>query len=415
MTIPITDPSTVITAGGGLVLEAGQPNTPKRRKWRFLANPKAAVGMIIVAIYVLFAIIGPWVAPYNPDARSNDLVQGPSSAHWLGTTHLGQDILSQLLVGTRGVMFVGLIAGLVAVALSVLIGITAGYLGGLADEALSVLTNVVLVLPALPLIIIITATVKSAGDLTVALTIGLTNWAWGARILRAQTLSLRQRDYVQASKATGETSWRIILFEITPNLIAIIASSFVSTVIFAVMTEITLAFIGVSNVSTWNWGTILFWAQSEQALAQGAWWWFVPAGLAIAILGTALALLNFGIDEFVSPRLRGSGPSKVRTADGARVKMRVGFTPVLMVPAQAQPDGHGQHADLVQRHRQELRQRPRPPGRPVLDRHPGGPAAGRAGRSVPSQRQSLAPTGREPAGEPPSPRDQEPLRRLRRG
>jgi peptide/nickel transport system permease protein len=218
------------------------------------------------------------------------------------------------------------------VTLSVVIGITSGYLGGVIDDLLSALANVFLVIPALPLIIIISATIKTAGDLTIALTIGFTSWAWGARILRAQTLSLSQRDFVQAAKATGEKTWRIIIFEITPNLTAIIASGFVSTVIFAVMTEITLAFIGVSNTNSnsWNWGTILYWAQSEQALAQGAWWWFVPAGLAIAILGTALALLNFGIDEFVSPRLRGSGPGKVRTADGDKVKMRVGFTPVLM-------------------------------------------------------------------------------------
>jgi peptide/nickel transport system permease protein len=328
MSIPVTD-LTVVTPGAP-VTEAGDTNRPKRRKWRFVANPKAAVGLATVAFYTLIAIIGPWIAPYDPDARSEALVKGPSADHWFGTTHLGQDIFSQLLVGTRGVMFVGFLAGVVAMALSVLIGITAGYLGGLFDECLSVLTNVFLVIPALPLIIIISATVKTAGDLTVALTIGGTSWAWGARILRAQTLSLRQRDFVQASRATGETTWRIIVFDLMPNLVAIIASSFVSTVIFAVMSEITLAFIGVSNVSTWNWGTILFWAQSEQALAQGAWWWFVPAGLAIAILGTALALLNFGIDEFVSPRLRSSGASKVRTADGGKVKMKVGFTPVLM-------------------------------------------------------------------------------------
>lgn len=328
MTMPITDLSVVTPAGP--VVEAADTARPKRRKWRFVANPKAAIGLGTVTFYALIAIIGPWIAPYDPDARSNALVAGPSGAHWFGTTHLGQDIFSQLLVGTRGVMFVGFLAGVVAMALSILIGITAGYLGGLMDECLSVLTNVFLVIPALPLIIIISATVKSAGDLTVALTIGGTAWAWGARILRAQTLSLRQRDYIQASRATGETTWRIIIFDLMPNLVAIIASSFVSTVIFAVMSEITLAFIGVSNVSTWNWGTILFWAQSQQALAQGAWWWFVPAGLAIAILGTALALLNFGIDEFVSPRLRSSGASKVRTEDGAKVKMRVGFTPVLM-------------------------------------------------------------------------------------
>jgi peptide/nickel transport system permease protein len=229
-------------------------------------------------------------------------------------------------------MLVGLTAGVVATILSVLIGVTAGYLGGVADESLSVLSNVFLVIPALPLIIIVASSFTSAGDAVVALTIGLTSWAWGARVLRAQTLSLRRRDYIEASRASGEKTWRIILFEILPNLTAIIASGFVGTVIFAVMSEITLAFIGISSVSSWNWGTILFWAQSQQALAQGAWWWFVPAGLAIALLGTALSLINFGIDEFVSPRLRSAGKTKVKTTSGHTVRMRVGFTPVLSTP-----------------------------------------------------------------------------------
>ncbi len=303
---------------------------PKRRRLRFVANPKAAIGLTMMGIFVLLAIIGPWISPYNPSARSNELVGAPSAAHWLGTTHLGQDILSQLLSGTRSVILVGLLAGVVASILSLLIGVTSGYLSGTGAESLSALSNVFLVIPALPLIIIITSILPQTGDITIALVIGLTSWAWGARVLRAQTLSLRRRDYVEAARATGESTWRIILFEIMPNLTAVIASNFIGTVIFAVTSEITLAFIGVNTSGdSWNWGTILFWAQGQQALAQGAWWWFVPAGLAIALLGTALSLLNFGIDEFVSPRLRGSGKTTVRTVDGHKVRMRVGFTPVL--------------------------------------------------------------------------------------
>jgi peptide/nickel transport system permease protein len=305
-----------------------KPTKAKRQRFRFVSNAKTATGLVVIGIYLLFAIIGPWVAPYNPDAQSNDLVAPPSAQHWFGTTHLGQDIFSQILVGTRGVMIVGLTAGVVATILSVVVGVTAGYLGGGWDDSLSALSNVFLVIPALPLIIIVASTVN-AGSLIVALVIGFTSWSWGARVLRAQTLSLRRRDYVEAARATGEKTWRLIFFEILPNLTAIIASGFVGTVIFAVGAEITLAFIGIGGISNWNWGEILFWAQSQQALAQGAWWWFIPAGLAIAFLGTALSLVNFGIDEFVSPRLRSAGKTKIKTASGHTVRMRVGFTPVL--------------------------------------------------------------------------------------
>jgi peptide/nickel transport system permease protein len=329
MTIPTSSVEQVIPGQGAMAQPAeAKPTKAKRRSFRFVTNAKAATGLIVIGIYILFAIIGPWVAPYDPDAQSEALVQGPSAAHWFGTTHLGQDILSQLLVGTRGVMVVGFTAGIVATVLSVLIGVTAGYIGGGWDDSLSALSNVFLVIPALPLIIIVSSSIN-AGSMIVALVIGLTSWAWGARVLRAQTLSLRRRDYIEAARASGETTWRIIIFEILPNLTAIIASSFVGTVIFAVTSEITLAFIGIGGISNWNWGEILFWAQSEQALAQGAWWWFVPAGLAIAFLGTALSLVNFGIDEFVSPRLRSAGKTKIKTAAGHTVRMRVGFTPVL--------------------------------------------------------------------------------------
>jgi peptide/nickel transport system permease protein len=300
-----------------------------RRRLRLLASRKATLGLAVLAGYLVLAVIGPWVAPYDPGKRGPDLLRGPSARHWFGTTHLGQDIFSQMLVGTRSVIFVGFTAGIVATVLAVLIGVTSGYLGGAADEGLSVLANVFLVIPALPLIVLIAGSLPKAGDVMVALVIGFTSWSWNARVLRAQTLSLRRRDYVEAARASGESTWRIIVFEILPNLTAVIAAGFISTVIFAVLSEITLAFIGVSGLSDWNWGVILYWAQSQQALDQGAWWWFVPAGLAITLLGTALSLVNFGIDEFVNPRLRGGSGTRIRAAAGRKVAMRVGFTPVV--------------------------------------------------------------------------------------
>ncbi|MFB8210160.1 MULTISPECIES: ABC transporter permease [unclassified Streptomyces] len=311
-----------VTATEVAVLDAAETPAASKRKFRFLRGRKTTIGLGILLFFVLIAIIGPWIAPYDPSAMSQDLLEAPSGSHWFGTTQTGQDVLSQILVGTRGVLVVGFVAGILATALSVLIGVTAGFLGGLADEALSLLSNVFLVIPGLPLIIIIASFVTDAGDLLIAFVIALTSWAWGARVLRAQTLSLRRRDYVEAARATGEPTWRIILFEVMPNLTAVIASGFVGTVIFAILSEITLAFIGVADISNWNWGTVLFWAQSSQALAQGAWWWFVPAGLCIALLGMSLALINFGIDEFVNPRLR------TETGGSKKVKMRVGFTPV---------------------------------------------------------------------------------------
>jgi len=311
----------------------------KRRRFRFLTSAKAASGLVIIGFFVVLAIIGPWIAPYNPDKRGNDLVKGPSWHHWFGTTHLGQDIFSQVIVGTRAVVYVGFLASLIAGVLSVLVGVTAGYLGGIIDDLLSSLTNVFLVIPGLLLIVIITVSIPTVTNTVIAIVIGVTSWAWGARVLRAQTMSLRRRDYIEASRATGETTWRIICFEVMPNLSAIIASGFVGTAIYAVLSEITLAFIGIGGNAGWNWGTILYWAQGQAALPRGAWWWFLPASFAIALLGTGLALLNFGIDEFISPRLRSSGKTSIKMLNGRKVRMRVGFTPVLSSPALTSASG----------------------------------------------------------------------------
>ncbi|WP_125775298.1 ABC transporter permease [Antribacter gilvus] len=299
----------------------------KPQRLLFLRNTKALTGLGILVFFALLAVVGPWVAPYDPNQVSPDLLQAPSLAHWLGTDHTGRDIMSQIIVGTRGVMIVGLVAGVSATVVGVLVGVTAGFVGGVGDETLSALSNVFLVIPQLPLIIIIAAQLPSAGGMTVALVIGATGWAWGARVLRAQTLSLRKRDFVEAARANGERTWRLVLAEVLPNLSAVIASGFVGTVTFAVLSQVTLSFIGITPVSEWNWGTILFWAQNNMALQRGAWWWFVPAGACIALLGMALALVNFGIDEFVNPRLRSTG-LHARSLRRRGIRPRVGFTPV---------------------------------------------------------------------------------------
>jgi ABC-type dipeptide/oligopeptide/nickel transport system permease subunit len=275
-------------------------------RWRRLPR-KAKAGAVILGLFALAAIVGPEVTPYDPSFQNPTpalSMHAPYGAHLLGTTQIGQDVLSQLLVGIRLTLELGIIVGVVATALAVIIGVTAAYLGGIWDEILSLLTNVVLVIPALPLLIILLGYLSHKGqDATILVLSGL-GWPWGARVVRAQTLAIRNRDFISAAKETGERTWRILLFEIVPNEMSLIAASFVNTVLYAIGTSVALAFIGLTDLNTWSLGTILFWAQSQNALQLGAWWWFVPPGLAVALMGTALVLLNSGIDEFSNPRLR---------------------------------------------------------------------------------------------------------------
>jgi peptide/nickel transport system permease protein len=310
------------------------------RRLRFPRSPKILIGLGALIFFIIFAVIGPWIAPYNPSASlstTNGVPQPPSAAHWLGTTQVQQDVFSQLLAGGRSTLLVAFLAGVVATILSVLLGVTAGYLGGLSDDLLSMLANFFLVLPALPLLIVIFGFLPSVGggnDLLIGLIIAVTGWAFGARVMRAQTLSLRNRDYVDSARIAGERTWRIIGFEILPNLTPILASSFLFTVLYGVGTYTALAFLGLINPNHWSWGGMLFLAQQQQAEVSGWWWWYLPPGLAVAFLGTALALLNFGIDEFINPRLRAAGLTRRRAkkAGGTTAMPRrftLGVTPVV--------------------------------------------------------------------------------------
>jgi peptide/nickel transport system permease protein len=297
------------TADAGELTPVATQSVHFRRHWRRYPF-KVIVGFGLLAAIILMAIIGPIVAPYDPTALGPDVLAAPSAAHLLGTTNTGQDVLSQLLVGARVTLLVGFGAGAVATAVSVIVGISAGYYAGAGGELLSMLTNIFLIIPLLPLLVVLTAFLPGAGSLIVAVVISLTAWAWGARVLRAQTLTLRKSDFVQAARAAGERGWRIILFEILPNELAIVASSFLFTVITAILTDAGLIFLGLGDTSQWSWGAILFWAQNNEALGTGAWWWFVPPGLCIALTGTSLALINFGIDELINPSLRTAGLSR---------------------------------------------------------------------------------------------------------
>jgi peptide/nickel transport system permease protein len=285
-------------------------STPSRLAWLkrvgqgFRASPKATTGLFIVLLFIVLAFVGPHLAAYNPSTPSQAVLKGPSARHLLGTTQTGEDVLSQLLDGTGPSLEVGFLASAAATFLSVLVGVSSGYLSRAVGETLSSIANIFLVIPTLPLIIIIIAYLPQKGTLTTALVISATGWAFGARVLRAQTLSLRNRDHIIAARAVGERGWRIMFVEMLPGLLPVILSQFLFTTIFAIVTMAGLAFLGLMNVSIWNWGTILYWAENDQAFTLGAWWWYVPPGLCIAVLGMGLGLVNFGIDELINPRLR---------------------------------------------------------------------------------------------------------------
>jgi len=275
------------------------------RSWRLRA------GVAITGFFVLLAVIGPFFAS-NPNGFSRAEWQPPSAAHWLGTTQLGQDVLAQLVAGTRTTLEIGAGAGLLATVISIVIGIGGGYLGGLADELLSLLSNVVLVIPALPLIIVIASFVHATGVWPTVAVIAFVSWAASARVLRAQTLSVRNREYVLSARASGERGWRIVFFEILPNELPIIISQFIFSVIFAILTQAGLAFLGLASPEQLTWGNMLYFAQNDEALSSGAWWWFVPPGLCIALFGMGLALINFSLDEILNPRLKIYRPVKSR-------------------------------------------------------------------------------------------------------
>nr|WP_281859053.1 ABC transporter permease [Salana multivorans] len=305
-----------VAAGG-----AAAPGAPSRKGWRGAQlmpriTPKLIVGLVLVVGIVAFALIAP-LFTQDPKFSGNPAFEPPNGDHILGTTKLGYDVFAQLAYGAKGSLQVGLIAGLIALSLSIVFGIVAGYVGGFTDEALSLVTNVMLVIPGLPLMIVIASYAQQRSMLLVALILGVTGWAGAAVVLRSQARSLRSRDYVAASKVAGEKSFRIIAVEILPNLLPLLAAQFIAAVVLAILGEAGLSYLGLGPNGVITWGTMLNEAQTGNALSAGAWWWFIPPGLMISAFGCGLSLINFSIDEIINPKLR-SVPAAARSVRKAK-------------------------------------------------------------------------------------------------
>ncbi|WP_437805010.1 ABC transporter permease [Sorangium sp. So ce1078] len=273
---------------------------------RLLSNRKAVVGTLIVLFFLLLSVLGPVFVQQDPHAFVGMPHEAPSAEHLFGTTGQGQDVLAQTIVGARTSLAVGFATGFAVMAIGAVIGMAGGYFGGWIDGVLSLLTNVFLIIPGLPMAVVIAAYLP-AGPLTILLVLVLTGWAWNARVLRSQVLALRDKDFVSAALVSGEGSARIIFREILPNMTSLLMSGFIGATIYAIGAQVGLEFLGLGDLSAVTWGTNLYWASNNAALLTGAWWTIVPTGVCVALVGFALTLINYAIDEISNPRLRAEG------------------------------------------------------------------------------------------------------------
>ena len=268
-------------------------------------NPKSRLGFVIVAFMVVVALIAPLISVAHPnDFNLLAAHQAPSWHHLFGTTDQGSDVFSQVVLGARRSLLLGAAAGVLATGVAAILGVTAAYMGGIVDDVVNFLTNVFLTIPPIPLLVVISAYLKNRGMTTMAVALAVVLWAFEARILRGQALSLKSRDFVQAAKAAGESTRRIVFGELMPNMISRIAAAFVLVFYIALLVDAGLEFLGLGDMTKTSWGVTLYWAQTNSTVLQGEWWPFFFPGAALALTVLGLVLILAGIDEVSNPRLR---------------------------------------------------------------------------------------------------------------
>jgi peptide/nickel transport system permease protein len=276
----------------------------------FLRNKKAVTGLGILIFFAIVAIFAPQLAPHNPTSIEFGPLLHPSGSHLLGTTNEGQDIFSELIYSSRDTLIVALSTGIVISFVQLVMGVFSGYVGGWIDGVLSTITNIFLVLPGLPLLIVIVAYVQNKSVTTIIIVLTITGWAWGARVLRAQAISLRDRPFMEAARMSGEGRVRIVVFHVVPNMFGVLAANFFGAALYAVLTYTVLQYLGLGNINQLTWGSMLYQAQNATAFLLHLWLWLIPPGVCILLLGTGFGLLNFAVDEVADPRLRRNDPVK---------------------------------------------------------------------------------------------------------
>lgn len=304
MAMPVSGVPTETPRGAAQAPDLGSGHALARVTRAVRSNRKATVGAVLLTIFILIAIFPGVIAHDSPTQDAYPAQLGISGGHLLGTNHYGQDLFAQLVWGTRNVLIIALVVGLATTGIAVLIGVGAAYLGGLWDSSLNVLTDVLLVIPLFPLLIVIAAYAHGGTTPVLIAAITLTSWSYTARQLRSQALTLRNRDFLQAARVRGERRLYIVVVEVIPTMTSLIVASFLTNALYAVLFASSLQFIGLGDPNTVSWGTTLYWAQNNAALQTGQPLWAIAPGACIAVLGAAFALLNYAFDEIGNPALR---------------------------------------------------------------------------------------------------------------
>jgi peptide/nickel transport system permease protein len=264
------------------------------------------LGLILLGLTLVIAVVGPIVFPFDPrqvGKTAADILKPPSAAHWFGTDELGRDVFRATLEGARLSLLIGLVATAISILVGATIGIAAGYRLGLVDGILMRITDFFLVLPALPLIIVLAA-LFGQSTIVLVLVIGLTSWPSGARIVRSQVLSLRERQFITRVRSLGASDWRIVSSHILSNVLPLIFANTVLVIAGSILSEATLAFLGLGDPVHVSWGTMLHFAFDSGATGRGAWWYVLPPGIGIVLVVLGFILSGHTLDRILNPRLR---------------------------------------------------------------------------------------------------------------
>jgi peptide/nickel transport system permease protein len=307
--VPAAAPAAAVEASAPLTATGAPlapPKVARRSEFLYFAfrNWKFVLGLAFVLAMLVLALVGPLLTDHKPLEFSGPTDEPPSAEYWFGTTSFGQDVFAQFVYGLRAAFLVGALGGGIAWLLGAGIGFTAGYRGGWVDDVLNMLTNVVLVIPTLAILIIVAAYLNVHSYATEALLIGLTSWPWAARAVRAQTFSLKTREFVEIARLSGRNTRQIITTEIAPNMSSYLLMMFILLFGGAILIGASLDFLGLGPADKVSLGLMMHNAFLASALLLGSWWWFVPPGLGIIAIVGGLYVMNVGLDEIFNPKLR---------------------------------------------------------------------------------------------------------------